>query len=125
MVLHSRCDPEDSSCGSPVWSMSLVFGVLQLGFSQMPSLEAAWWSSMVGAVMSVAYSTAALGMGGARGGVKMDSSAGRGRWRWPPVVALPAPKPLIVCLPKALVGGGAEPPSVLRIAPQPTRGGCR
>ncbi|GBF92649.1 amino acid permease-like [Raphidocelis subcapitata] len=77
MVVHSRCDPEEASCGSPVWSMSLVFGVLQLGFSQMPSLEAAWWASMVGAAMSVAYSTAALGMGAARADARRLSVTGR------------------------------------------------
>lgn len=65
------CDDDPSggasSCGTPVWLMSAAFGALQLVLSQVPTLEAAWWSSMVGAAMSFLYATAAFGMGAARG----------------------------------------------------------
>lgn len=67
MVVHSHCAVGDKQCGSSVWQMSLVFGCVQLFFSQMPTLESAWWSSMVGAAMSVLYSSAAFGMGAVRG----------------------------------------------------------
>ncbi|KIZ07946.1 hypothetical protein MNEG_0019 [Monoraphidium neglectum] len=72
MVVHSHCDVRDTGCGSTVWQMSIVFGITQLFFSQMPTLESAWWSSMVGAAMSVLYSTAALGMGAASVGRKLE-----------------------------------------------------
>lgn len=67
MVLHSDCDPSDTGCGVPVWAASLAFGAVQLLLSQVPTLEAAWWGSAVGAAMSLLYSAAAFGMGVARG----------------------------------------------------------
>ncbi|KAI8466468.1 MAG: transmembrane amino acid transporter protein-domain-containing protein [Monoraphidium minutum] len=77
MVVHSSCDVGDASCGASVWQMSIVFGGVQLLFSQMPSLESAWWSSMVGAAMSVLYSSAAFGMGLARADASRLSVTGR------------------------------------------------
>lgn len=65
--MHPACPASDTSCGGSVPQYSVLFGLLQLFFSQMPSLESAWWSSMVGAAMSVMYSCAALGMGAAQG----------------------------------------------------------
>jgi hypothetical protein len=50
-----------------VWEMSLVFGCCQLFLSQMPSLEDAWWSSIIGALMSFMYSTCALALGASKG----------------------------------------------------------
>jgi hypothetical protein len=79
MVIHTRCDARDKQCGGTVWQASLAFGVVQLFFSQMPTLESAWWASMVGATMSVLYSTAALGMGAVRGALKVPWPPARGR----------------------------------------------
>jgi hypothetical protein len=50
-----------------VWQMSLAFGCCQLFLSQMPSLEDAWWSSIIGALMSFMYSTCALALGASKG----------------------------------------------------------
>lgn len=79
MVVASRCSLGDAVCeGSiPTWQMSMVFGVIQLFFSQMPSLESAWWSSMVGAAMSVMYSTFALGMGASKADASRLTLTGR------------------------------------------------
>lgn len=84
MVVHSQCAVDDPSCGSTVWQMSVVFGVVQLFFSQMPTLESAWWSSMVGAAMSVMYSTCALGLAGADGGYTAHKAGSRlfEVWLW-------------------------------------------
>ena len=67
MVVHPSCRAGEMDCGGGVPQFSVAFGVVQLLFSQMPSLESAWWSSAVGAAMSVMYSCAALSMGAARG----------------------------------------------------------
>lgn len=48
--------------------MSLAFGGCQLLLSQMPNLESAWWSSIIGAAMSFMYSSCALGLGASKGG---------------------------------------------------------
>lgn len=56
------------TCYNNVWQMSLAFGGCQLLLSQMPSLESAWWSSIIGAAMSFMYSSCALGLGASKGG---------------------------------------------------------
>lgn len=38
-----------------VWKMSLVFGGVEMLFSQIRNLEEAWWSSLVGSVSGVVY----------------------------------------------------------------------
>jgi hypothetical protein len=63
----SRSSQDSTACETGGWRWSLVFGCLQLFFSQMPNLESAWWSSIIGAVMSVLYSSCALGLGAANG----------------------------------------------------------
>ncbi|KAF8062023.1 AAP2 [Scenedesmus sp. PABB004] len=65
------------ACYDQTWVMSLVFGACQLLLSQLPSLEAAWWSSIVGAVMSFAYSTCALGLGAAQAHRRQGDLLGR------------------------------------------------
>lgn len=35
------------------WQHTLVFAGVQLMMSQLPNLESAWWSSIVGAAMSI------------------------------------------------------------------------
>ncbi len=56
-----------------VWSCVARFGGVQLLVSQVPSLESAWWSSLLGSAMSLLYSGIAVGLGLAHGG-----AAGRG-----------------------------------------------
>lgn len=55
------------TCYNSVWQMALAFGGCQLLLSQMPSLESAWWSSIIGATMSFMYSSCALGLGASKG----------------------------------------------------------
>lgn len=55
------------TCYNSVWQMALAFGGCQLLLSQMPNLEAAWWSSIIGATMSFLYSSCALGLGASQG----------------------------------------------------------
>jgi hypothetical protein len=38
-----------------VWKMSLVFGGIEMLFSQIKNLEEAWWSSLIGSVSGVVY----------------------------------------------------------------------
>eukprot|EP00879_Flechtneria_rotunda_P006672 GHRR01007012.1.p1 GENE.GHRR01007012.1~~GHRR01007012.1.p1 ORF type:complete len:285 (+),score=58.74 GHRR01007012.1:338-1192(+) len=54
-------------CYDEVWHMSLGFGAVQLLLSQLPNLESAWWTSIIGALMSFMYSTCALGLGASQG----------------------------------------------------------
>jgi hypothetical protein len=63
------------ACYNSVWQMALGFGACQLLLSQMPSLESAWWSSIIGATMSFMYSTCALALGASQGG---QACVGRG-----------------------------------------------
>ena len=56
------------------WPMGVIFGGVQIFFSQLPNLESFWWASCVGAIMSFGYSTIALGFGiayhGTEGGIE-------------------------------------------------------
>ncbi len=49
------CKGGGGRCIDSTWALSLIFGGLQLFFSQMPNLESAWWMSAIGAAMSVGY----------------------------------------------------------------------
>jgi hypothetical protein len=40
----------------------IIFGAMQLLFSQIPNLEEIWWLSIVAAVMSFIYATIGLGL---------------------------------------------------------------
>ena len=52
-------DPQSSECMSPetggTWKMSLVFGGVEMFFSQIKNLEEAWWSSLAGSISGVIY----------------------------------------------------------------------
>ena len=45
--------------------------------SQLPSLESAAWASIIGAVMSIGYSTIALGLGASQASSGLGSLGGR------------------------------------------------
>ncbi|KAG1679836.1 hypothetical protein FOA52_012749 [Chlamydomonas sp. UWO 241] len=66
--------PSDESA---TWVCSVIFGAVQIGMSQMPSLEDAWWSSLVGAAMSIFYSCIAMGLGAAHAANNLATVSGR------------------------------------------------
>lgn len=72
-LANSACGDSDS-CFNKQWAMGVIFGGFQLFLSQVPTLEAFWWSSAVGAVMSFGYSIIAFGLTvgyhGTNGGIK-------------------------------------------------------
>lgn len=41
----------------------IIFGVVEILFSQIPDFDQIWWLSIVAAVMSFTYSTIGLGLG--------------------------------------------------------------
>lgn len=41
----------------------IIFGVIEIIFSQIPDFDQIWWLSIVAAVMSFTYSTIGLGLG--------------------------------------------------------------
>jgi hypothetical protein len=45
--------------------------------SQLPNLEAAWWASAIGAVMSIGYSAIAIALGAAEAHNGLGSLAGK------------------------------------------------
>ncbi|KAF6259045.1 transmembrane amino acid transporter protein-domain-containing protein [Scenedesmus sp. NREL 46B-D3] len=51
------------SCFSDQMMMTIIFGGVQVLMSQLPNLEAAWWASAIGAVMSIGYSVIAIALG--------------------------------------------------------------
>jgi hypothetical protein len=67
-------------CYNNVWQMALAFGGCQLLLSQMPNLESAWWSSIIGATMSFMYSTCALGLGASKGQWCFWGGGCQGQW---------------------------------------------
>lgn len=46
-----------------VWKMTLIFGAAELVLSQVPSLEEAWWVSVLGTIGSLIYALIALILG--------------------------------------------------------------
>lgn len=73
--------------GSGPWPEALAFGLVQLGASQLRSLDEAAWASLIGAVTSLVYSAAALCVSvasvrrpwrGTAGGVPAPSPAAKG-----------------------------------------------
>lgn len=41
----------------------IMFGVIEIVFSQIPNLDQIWWLSIVAAMMSFTYSSLGLGLG--------------------------------------------------------------
>ncbi len=68
-VMQASCgasEPHSLLCRAEARSCILAFGAVQLALSQLPTLESAWWSSLVGAAMSFVYSGVAVWLGGAK-----------------------------------------------------------
>lgn len=86
-VTQSICDAHGhTSCGfTAFWQWALVFGCIQLVLGQLPSLHYFYAASVIGAAMSVGYSTTAVGISagnldgtyghGTAGGLAFGSSA--------------------------------------------------
>ncbi|VAH93909.1 unnamed protein product [Triticum turgidum subsp. durum] len=53
----------DPETGKRNYTYMIVFGVVQILFSQIPDFDQIWWLSIVAAVMSFTYSTIGLGLG--------------------------------------------------------------
>jgi amino acid permease len=68
---HVKGEDACRSSGNPYM---IVFGVVQIVFSQIPDFDQIWWLSIVAAVMSFTYSTIGLALGivqtVANGGIK-------------------------------------------------------
>ncbi|KAI3460562.1 hypothetical protein Pfo_017225 [Paulownia fortunei] len=58
---HSKGD--NSPCRVSSNPYMIVFGVVEIIFSQIPDFDQIWWLSIVAAVMSFTYSTIGLGLG--------------------------------------------------------------
>lgn len=54
---------DGAGCFKSQWVMGVIFGAVQLVFSQAPNLESFWWASALGAIMSLGYSLIGLGLG--------------------------------------------------------------
>ncbi|KAH0711786.1 hypothetical protein KY289_007745 [Solanum tuberosum] len=50
-------------CLEPNTPYMIIFGVIEIVFSQIPDFDQIWWLSIVAAVMSFTYSTIGLGLG--------------------------------------------------------------
>ncbi|XP_051180698.1 amino acid permease 3 [Lolium perenne] len=65
---------QEGACRSSSNPYMIVFGVVQILFSQIPDFDQIWWLSIVAAVMSFTYSTIGLALGIAQtvanGGIK-------------------------------------------------------
>ncbi|KAI8467603.1 MAG: transmembrane amino acid transporter protein-domain-containing protein [Monoraphidium minutum] len=59
------------------WQHTLIFGAVQILMSMMPNLESAWWSSIIGALMSIGYSVLAVALGASQAGNHQGSLTGR------------------------------------------------
>lgn len=44
----------------------IIFGIIEVMFSQIPDFDQVWWLSIVAAVMSFTYSTVGLSLGVAK-----------------------------------------------------------
>lgn len=60
-IADGACGGE-SGCFNQQWAMGIIFGVVQIFLSQVPTLESFWWASAFGAVMSFGYSIIAFGI---------------------------------------------------------------
>ncbi|WIA23496.1 hypothetical protein OEZ85_000240 [Tetradesmus obliquus] len=67
--------PQDS-CMDTYWVMAVIFGAMQMLTSQLPNLEAAWWTSLIGAAMSFGYSAVAIALGASQASQHQGSVAG-------------------------------------------------
>ncbi|KAL5648510.1 hypothetical protein ACJX0J_039319, partial [Zea mays] len=56
---HGHADP----CNSSSTPYMILFGVVQILFSQIPDFDQIWWLSIVAAVMSFTYSSIGLSLG--------------------------------------------------------------
>ncbi|EPS71068.1 hypothetical protein M569_03688 [Genlisea aurea] len=68
-ILKSNCYHEkghDAPCNYDDTSFMLLFGAVQLVFSQIPDFHSMKWLSVIAAIMSFAYSTVGLSLGLAR-----------------------------------------------------------
>lgn len=102
--LLGGCGDAGNCVNADLWPELAAFGAVQVLASQMPSLDAAWWSSTLGALTSFIYSFCAFGFSvahggwggvGERGREEESAEAGgpcegagaRGTWGWWPHVA--------------------------------------
>lgn len=57
-----------------LWPMGVIYGGVQIFFSQLPNLDKFWWASVIGAMMSIGYCTITLGFAiayrGTEGGIE-------------------------------------------------------
>ena len=63
---YQGVDPSDqtfSPANGGVWKMTLIFGAAEVVLSQVPSLEEAWWVSVIGTIGSLIYALIALILG--------------------------------------------------------------
>ncbi|WIA38321.1 hypothetical protein OEZ86_001658 [Tetradesmus obliquus] len=65
------------SCFTDQMMMTIIFGGMQIIMSQLPNLEAAWWASAIGAIMSLGYSTIAIALGASEAHNGLGSLAGK------------------------------------------------
>lgn len=65
-VKRSNCfhkHGEKAPCIVPSTPYMIMFGVIEIIFSQIPNFDQIWWLSIVAAVMSFTYSAIGLGLG--------------------------------------------------------------
>ena len=63
-IANTACEWQGTTggCMSGVWAMTGLFSCLQLLLNMLPDLESIWWVSLIGSIMSYAYSTIALAL---------------------------------------------------------------